>query len=313
MEPVVLTLLVLVLLVVLALALRVYRSAGVALSCQEPLTGNIATANQDNDSSPSYQSITRVGRSRNYHAILALWQSIIFLWFLWVQYNQYSLVNSIPHLLSFYTVWNFHLQIVYFGVAAAASWCEAGGRPIRPVQLLAAVLFEVVLPSSMLVMVVFWAVLAPPDVDWIGYNQHLCNTGFLVVEWLANRLVLHWSHLILVLLWSFIYIGFSWIRYIFTGSWCYFFLKLSWGALAWYPALLVLNALAFLGVAKLTNCKKRVAGIQLTELDAEVLQLEDAASVRQKDEETELNVIVQKDEETELDVIVQQQSTRRQN
>ena len=89
--------------------------------------------------------------------------------------------------------------------------------------------------------------------------------------------------------------------------------KLSWGALAWYPALLVLNALAFLGVAKLTNCKKRVAGIQLTELDAEVLQLEDAASVRQKDEETELNVIVQKDEETELDVIVQQQSTRRQN
>ena len=84
------------------------------------------------------------------------------LWFISVQF--FFMKNkgvNVGHMLSFFTMWNFLAQLVFFVLATIASWLALYGKPHVTLELVVAVMFEVCLPSSILVSVVMWAVLAP--------------------------------------------------------------------------------------------------------------------------------------------------------
>jgi len=170
--------------------------------------------------------------------------------------------------------------------------------PSSTLETAVAVLFEVCSPSSILVCIVFWAILAPQCHraggrhchGFYSLQQHGVNTLMLLMDFLMNRLVVHPSHMCFMLLWVGVYCVFVWLQYFgITGWWPYFFLELNWYALVWYPALLTLHAGVFLICVLLSKCKQRIVKIQLytpqNDIDPESCQMDqEGANLKDADQ-----------------------------
>eukprot|EP00966_Prymnesium_polylepis_P139524 3223913-Prymnesium_polylepis.1 len=105
--------------------------------------------------------------------MLFAWRSFAFLWAVGVLAHMYATVSArrLPWKLMYYTIWNYHLQLVYWGAAAAASGCwllrarhgggaDDGGACCGLQQLVGG-LSAVCTPASVLVSILLWGVLFP--------------------------------------------------------------------------------------------------------------------------------------------------------
>eukprot|EP00928_Gymnodinium_smaydae_P071197 TRINITY_DN54855_c0_g1_i1.p1 TRINITY_DN54855_c0_g1~~TRINITY_DN54855_c0_g1_i1.p1 ORF type:complete len:290 (+),score=44.64 TRINITY_DN54855_c0_g1_i1:55-924(+) len=198
---------------------------------------------------------------------LAVWRLLVFLYMASIQIAVYF-VLPFRIVYTFFTMWNYHWQIVYFGVAAAASFLHLRGRggPGPTLRAAMQVLFHVALPMSILVSIVLWCVLMPEALSrgagsevftFFSYNQHALNTVFLLVEFGVSRMVVPMHRMVFMLVWASTYCVFVWIQFIFTHFWPYFFLELTPAGLFWYPMILALHAGLFAAVALLSARKRR--------------------------------------------------------
>lgn len=88
------------------------------------------------------------------------------LWFVGVIAYTFATSRCTPaKLISFFTIWNALLQVVFWALAALASALALrGSAPSASLRLAVHLLFEVCAPVSLLVSILLWGVLAPHDV-----------------------------------------------------------------------------------------------------------------------------------------------------
>lgn len=189
--------------------------------------------------------------------------------------------NAVARLYTFYTVWNYTLQAVWWLVGtacSAAALCGPRGPP-RWLRLLAHALLSVCLPASVLVSIVLWSVLLPADwsaghherdLNFYSYSMHALNTLMLYFEWYVDRLLLKPAALWLLLSWCLLYAIAVWLHHDLTSPhfWPYFFFdQSSWVAVPWLLALLGLHLLVYGAVHLLSRCKARaLSGVHAVEL-----------------------------------------------
>merc|ERR1712228_51966 len=124
-----------------------------------------------------------------------------------------------------------------------------------PERLLVSVrpLFEVCLPMSIFVSIIYWGVLDPThstihDIHMV--LQHLVNTIYFLSEFSINRMLESPPAATLTVLWGVLYCYFCWVVHwcIFTFTivtdetmvWPYFFMSLKdWSAVLWYSGILI--------------------------------------------------------------------------
>jgi len=215
--------------------------------------------------------------------ILAAARCLIFIWYLVVQITQYKEMTEGHHVfwsLSFFTVWNYHIQIVCWFFMALCSVLKNPGPKLRGC---AGCLFELCLPMSILVAAVLWGILMPssnsPDtyVNFGSLNQHLINTLLFLGEFAFNRLVVRLDHIILVLMWPAVYMLFIWIQHAYSGlDWPYFFLNLTDAAPLWYGLLVIFHMLVYVAVCWVSSIKARKWGLVSShpELETSILNEE---------------------------------------
>lgn len=199
---------------------------------------------------------------------------LTFLWMLIVQVSQYNWASS-ARPLYFFTVWNYHLQLIFFGLAALISGvpsCGARSEDASQSMLFRVVhvLFEVSLPTSVLVSMLLWGVLAPFAVqsgdahaiqlcfDFYSYNQHLANTFLLFIDFIFNEYLVRKDHLVFMLAWAIVYCVFTWIHYPFTGIMPYFFMSLNEWAPMWYTAIVLLTGALYCLALVASSHKKKM-------------------------------------------------------
>lgn len=199
--------------------------------------------------------------------VLAIWRTLVFGWMLFVQIHQHLHKRDLGVFL-FFTVWNYHLQILFYFLAAMCSvMTVTKNTPSARLRTCVGSLFEICFPVSILVTIVLWGILAPNVVatgtpeqiadvfGFTSYNQHLSNTICLLIEFGCSRMLVKQSHFLLVAVWAGCYCVFSWIQYPFTGFWAYFFLYLTPWAVLWYMGLILLHYALFSFAAALSRCK----------------------------------------------------------
>jgi len=201
--------------------------------------------------------------------VMMIWRLLVFVWMMLVQAWLYY-IDTLWINVFYFTSWNYHLQILFWGMAffASAKLKYAGGdagdvlSPCFRASFL--VLFEVCLAMSLLVSIVVWGILAPNAIqqghgdqflNFWSYNQHVFNTVFMAVEFSTNRLCVHYYHVLVPLCWACLYSVFVWIQHIWSHSWPYFFMKLDVGALVWYPALMAIHISAFMCCVCASRCR----------------------------------------------------------
>eukprot|EP00928_Gymnodinium_smaydae_P087477 TRINITY_DN71738_c0_g1_i1.p1 TRINITY_DN71738_c0_g1~~TRINITY_DN71738_c0_g1_i1.p1 ORF type:complete len:224 (+),score=5.46 TRINITY_DN71738_c0_g1_i1:237-908(+) len=202
----------------------------------------------------------------------------------WVNVLLFSEVQSFE-LFSFYTIWNFLLQTVYFGLAAIQSsqiliWpnCLYQAR----LACVVSILFEICLPASMCVCVIMWGLLAPaaaangnPQMmeicfGWLSYFQHLANTIALMVDFAMAGMPIRTHHLFFLLLWTGIYYTCCVAIHQSTGRWPYFFLRESSILPFWCVGISALHVLFYLATSQVSSWMQR--RIRHSDLGAPVMQ-----------------------------------------
>ena len=132
--------------------------------------------------------------------------------------------------LLYYTVWNYHLQFLYWVLAAAlslrASSRRARCRGAEAHARAVAALFEVCLPLSILVALVMWGVLAPAAERHGGdpfapasIDMHAVNTACLLAEFASCRMPVVGHRLVYPLTLAGVYSVFGWVQHVYTGTW----------------------------------------------------------------------------------------------
>tara|TARA_B110001452_G_C15124614_1_gene391944 strand:- start:3 stop:929 length:927 start_codon:yes stop_codon:yes gene_type:complete len=212
-----------------------------------------------------------------------------------------------PSNLAKFTVWNYHLQTIFWLVSATVSirhitqqrsrvglsqqeasipsdaeeQCSnpsprCGDRFLEVTQPL---LLAVCVPTSVLVSVVFWLVLVPGSVSagvamsdvlhFTSYNMHAVNTLTILAEFGLNRLFVPPQQLLFYLLWATLYVFFQWAVHPLTHEWAYPFLALDPVALAWYPGVLAVFMLLYWAALGLSKLKRNQ--IEAAEIRASAL------------------------------------------
>eukprot|EP00301_Raphidiophrys_heterophryoidea_P010661 c15871_g1_i1.p1 GENE.c15871_g1_i1~~c15871_g1_i1.p1 ORF type:complete len:305 (+),score=50.03 c15871_g1_i1:1-915(+) len=150
----------------------------------------------------------------------------------------YSYVLHFPTLLAFFTLWNYHIQTLYF---ALVTWftirsSREGGNLEMDAGTLGRVIFVLnQLNTSMvaLVAVILWAVILPDKIskgeqstvlNFESYSQHAFNVPCVFAEFLLNGMHTQSpQHLLFILLWGALYAEFCVIFQFFGGFSPYFF------------------------------------------------------------------------------------------
>lgn len=186
-----------------------------------------------------------------------------FVWF-------WSLVHdeqwNFASLMTWYTIWNFMLLIIYFAAVSLLTVLQRFGfqRPMltRLLGNFAVVAFNVEVALVFLVDTITWGVLFPALYQsgntqalttFSSSIEHGVNILFMTVELLLNRVPMRLFHASWMTLWALIYVVFAELLYFCTeivtgdGTWRYPFLDL-WtnAAIPWYAAVLVLHYVFFI-------------------------------------------------------------------
>jgi hypothetical protein len=154
--------------------------------------------------------------------------------------------------LVYYTVWTFLMQGAYFVWAAMH---QRRSIPIAHMPTLQQnrwldILLDVSISTSVLVTIVYWALLYPrkKDFTWLETLTHGVNCFFLWVEFVLKRHIVQGSSWPILMLCPTIFGGFTWLR-IHTSSnarWPYRFLDISnQYSVAWYIGMLIAHLFVF--------------------------------------------------------------------
>ncbi|KAL1499385.1 hypothetical protein AB1Y20_011591 [Prymnesium parvum] len=210
---------------------------------------------------------------RRQRALLA-WRAAALLWAIGVL-SRFYLPHGTPlgWNLSFYTVWNYHLQLLDWACAVAASACwllHPDGAPssaaASALKHLTLCLCELCTPASVLVSILLWGVLFPhaaahgdySDLSFNSFAMHAVNTVLLLVEFRVNRITVQRHHVLFILAWAMAYAIFAWVQHPFTHCWPYFFLSLtSAEAIFWYAAIAGLHVVVYAAACWLSSLKER--------------------------------------------------------
>lgn len=212
---------------------------------------------------------------------LLLVRTAIFSWCFFILAQ--SAFHEGPGCLRFFTVWNFIVLTVFFGIGTGLSCtcCRHSAQrgPItRDHRIWAGLhrlLFEIELPMTMLVAVVVWFAIYPNAVsvaqqtgDYSGQlavlsltsiTMHALNVVFMLAEFALNGLLVEAWHFGLIVAWASLYGLFNGLQAILTHDTVYFFMDFS---LLWMPVVcLVLTSVVLTvhGVAcALSVCKRRL-------------------------------------------------------
>ncbi|KDO20577.1 hypothetical protein SPRG_13608 [Saprolegnia parasitica CBS 223.65] len=136
-------------------------------------------------------------------------------------------------MVSFYTVWNFILQGIYYLWAIKYQLATSGSRekPITVTREGAHLnsLFSICFANSLLVIVVYWGFLYNPNMRWYSYIQHGGNTLLFLIEFALNGFLVQGTDVIYVSLFPAIYAIFIWISNAtwLNGWWPYRFLAME--------------------------------------------------------------------------------------
>ncbi|KDO18517.1 hypothetical protein SPRG_16122 [Saprolegnia parasitica CBS 223.65] len=148
--------------------------------------------------------------------------------------------------ISYYTVWNFILQGIYYLWAIKYQLSTYGSRngPTTISRKGAALngLFDICFANSLLVIVVYWGLLYNPNMRWYSYIQHGGNTLLFLIEFALNGFLTQRTSVVFIALFPAMYAIFIWISNVtwLNGWWPYSFLAMSSPvAPLWYIAVFV--------------------------------------------------------------------------
>ncbi|OQR84046.1 hypothetical protein THRCLA_23101 [Thraustotheca clavata] len=167
-------------------------------------------------------------------------------------------------LFSFYTLWNFILQAIYFLWAIIYQIRTARSR-YEPVVTTKEthylnILFDVCFSNSIIIAIVYWKFIYEPSlyVAWYGYFEHAGNTIVLIIDFISNQFVISNRSWFFTIFFAAIYSVFVWISY-FTWLdkvWPYTFLSMDTPyAPLWYVGIFAGHIISF-GLAKLFSIIK---------------------------------------------------------
>jgi hypothetical protein len=241
------------------------------------------------------------------------------LWHLVVLINAYASgvvhpdLTTPPSNLAKFTVWNYHLQVLFWLLALLASFRSVTCKPrvsarlqeplatsdpeVVAVRLPDALLgkavqalLSVCVPTSVLVSLVFWGILVPGAavsgvkmsevLHFTSYNMHAVNTLVLLAEFYVDRMEIPPQQLLLYLSWGLAYTVFQWAIYPKYHEWAYPFLRLTDVAPAWYGGVLVVFLLLYWAAVRLSALKRHMIAsrVELEDTRSEVRSLRDQVS-----------------------------------
>jgi len=152
----------------------------------------------------------------------------------------YSYITNFPTLLAFFTLWNYHLQTLYFGLVV---WFTIRSRPSNTNKDgggLSRTIFVINLINTAmvcLVAVILWSVILPDKLknndgksvlNFESYSEHAINVPFVLAEFMLNGMRLQTPHhIVFLILWGNIYAVFCIVFQFFGGFSPYFFADIS--------------------------------------------------------------------------------------
>ena len=174
--------------------------------------------------------------------LLLAWRAANLAAFLYAESTEWvhGVSNDDYRFLLYYTVWTFHLQIVYWAAATTLSYRVLyHGGSVAPRQLqghawLVRTLQGMCLPIAIFVSICAWDVLAQHEQKLketddlqtpLGYMHTAVNTGCFMVEFALGRHEVHLEAMLAAESWALLYCFFTWGQHVFSGSWPYFFFE----------------------------------------------------------------------------------------
>ena len=149
-------------------------------------------------------------------ALTFAWRLFAFVWVLAVQSVQWS-ASRAGYSYRFFTIWNFFLLLVYFGLGAALTLVALmrpadGAKELSWVHMVHYAMFEIALPSACLVDIVLWGVLYPYAVtqgqgatltNYTSVMQHAINLVLMLIEFIffSSYALTPW-HVALLAIWA---------------------------------------------------------------------------------------------------------------
>ncbi|OQR80722.1 hypothetical protein ACHHYP_17274 [Achlya hypogyna] len=155
-------------------------------------------------------------------------------------------------MLSYYTVWNFVLQMVYYLWAIKYQILTSASRdgPVvvsREGSRLNS-LFDICFANSILVIAIYWGFLYNPKMLWYSCIQHGGNTLIFLLEFSGNQFLVQSTNVVYVAVFPTVYAVFIWISNAtwLNGWWPYSFLTMETPvAPLWYIGVFVGHFLLF--------------------------------------------------------------------
>ncbi|KAF0720328.1 Aste57867_383 [Aphanomyces stellatus] len=176
--------------------------------------------------------------------------------------------SSLPHMFSYYTIWNFTLQTIYFAWAIKVQWCHrhhgTTSKMLTMEERVLSTYFDVLFSTSFLVCLVYWTILFPAKTSplvWTSALQHGGNVVLLLLEFAMNGRTVRISSLGYMLLFPLLYGVFSWIGHETwqQGFWAYSFLDVSKTlSPAWYLGVCLVHTVFLFGAIGLSKLKWRL-------------------------------------------------------
>uniref|UniRef100_A0A7S2SGJ2 Uncharacterized protein n=1 Tax=Mucochytrium quahogii TaxID=96639 RepID=A0A7S2SGJ2_9STRA len=200
------------------------------------------------------------------HKVLAVSRTAVFAFMVGIQIHVYITSRQKGQQFLFFTIWTYHLEIVFYACAVACSWFHLTRRGVPEKLLrLTNLLYAIALPMSLLVSIVYWCILVPQALSsgetqafdpfsFEMFAQHAINTVCFYLEFIFNRFQVHDHHLLAIILYTMLYCGFIWVQHLITKFWPYFFLKLTPAAFAWYNLVFLFHFVIF----KLVHCLSKI-------------------------------------------------------
>jgi len=223
---------------------------------------------------------------------LRFFRVIAFLWCVFILVHT-SMELGWYHIISYYTMWNFILLTIYFGLAALLSLppksssivMSSFAEPPTPNEMFGSVddvsrhilskhekavlvLAQVCFPMSWLVTTLTWGLLLPWGLatngdlssllNFISYNTHILNAVLMTVDFALTPIPYYAYCVCFLFMWGSFYAFQEWLSFYVGGNpYSYPFLATdTWLTLFWYPALFLAHA-AFFFLARFVSNWKR--------------------------------------------------------
>eukprot|EP00049_Salpingoeca_infusionum_P000740 m.42084 g.42084 ORF g.42084 m.42084 type:complete len:211 (+) comp10646_c0_seq2:627-1259(+) len=131
------------------------------------------------------------------------------------------------------------------------------------------VIWEIGYPVSLLVAIVYWALLDDGPATYDSFNAHGLSAVLLTVEFIINDMTLIGTHVVFLFYFMIAYLVFAMIHKMVADEWMYDFLDASDSlAAAWYIGVAFLHLVCYFGIFGLSKLKQHITKDQYDDLKA---------------------------------------------